>query len=86
MVNIQRVGLASQDRGGGEDSLPVELDRLRAVAVSNVDIEQRAHRGVPRGEAAELRGQVSYLTPPIGPVLPEEPDNSHDYHSQGNLY
>ena len=82
--NVQREGLAGQHGGGWEDSLSLELARLRAVAVSDVDIEHGAHRGVPRAEAAELRGQVGHLTPPVGSVLTQEPDNPHDYHSQGN--
>ena len=52
--------------GGGEDP------GLGAVAVSDVDTEQRADRGVPGGEAAELCGEVRHLTPAVGPALPQE--------------
>ena len=71
LVNIQRDGVAGEDRLGTE-------------AVSEVDRELRAHGGVPGAEAAQLRGQVRHLAPPVGSVLPQEPDNSHRYHSQGN--
>ena len=71
LVNIQRDGVAGEDRLGTE-------------AVSEVDGELRAYGGIPGTEAAELRGQVRHLAPPVGSVLPQEPDNSHRYHSQGN--
>ena len=48
---------------------------LWAVAVLDVDAEQRRHRGVPVSEAAELRGQAGDLTPPVEAVLVNESEN-----------
>ena len=45
---------------------------LWTVAVLDVDIEQRRHRGVPVSEAAELSGQARDLTPPVEAVLVNE--------------
>ena len=70
-VEVQGEGLRGQDRGdgGGEDP------GLRAVAVSDVDVEPGADGGVPGGEAVELRVEVRHLTAAVGPVLPQETDN-----------
>ena len=67
-VDVQREGLRGQHWRYGRGQDP----RLRAVAVSDEDVEQRTDGGVPGGEATELSGQVRHLAPPIGSVLCQE--------------